>query len=120
MLMISTNSYSNGVKPTFKTRLKKCKLFEWKDEEQEEVYYKNLIDSLKQKLDVKEDLSEMKILRTQIAKVEFMLSQEKFKVAKSEKDVSDSRKTIGRYKMIIALLFAGLVFCVLKLGSDCS
>ncbi|CAH1436717.1 unnamed protein product [Lactuca virosa] len=102
------------------TRLKKCNFFEWKDDEHEEGYYKTLLYSLKQKLDAKEDLFKMKILRTRIAKVEFLLSQEKCNVAKSEKDVSDSRKAIGRYRMIVALLFTGLVFCVLKLGSDYS
>ncbi|CAI9259878.1 unnamed protein product [Lactuca saligna] len=45
--------------------------------------------------------------------VEFLLSREQFKVSKSEKD--DARKAIGRYNMIVALLFACLVFCVLKL-----
>ncbi|CAI9269291.1 unnamed protein product [Lactuca saligna] len=58
----------------FKTRLKKCTFFEWKDEEQEEGYYKNLLYSLKQKLDAKEDLSEMKNLRRRIDEVEFLLS----------------------------------------------
>ncbi|CAH1443454.1 unnamed protein product [Lactuca virosa] len=71
------------------TRLKKCSFFEWKYEEHEEGYYKNLLYSIKKKLDAKEDLSEMKTLRKRIAKVEFLLSQEKCKVAKSEKDVSD-------------------------------
>ncbi|CAH1432562.1 unnamed protein product [Lactuca virosa] len=102
------------------TRLKKCSFFEWKDEEHEEGYYKNLLYSLKQKLDAKEDLSEMNNLRRRIVEVEFLLSQEQYKVEKSEKEVYDARKAIGRYRMIVALLFACLVFCVLKLGGDCT
>ncbi|CAH1413584.1 unnamed protein product [Lactuca virosa] len=102
------------------TRLKKCSFFEWKDEEQAEGYYKNLLYSLKQKLDAKEDLSEINNLRRRIAEVEFLLSQEQYKVAKSEKEVYDARKAIGRYMMIFALLFACLGICVLKLGGDCT
>nr|KAJ0199956.1 hypothetical protein LSAT_V11C600315490 [Lactuca sativa] len=60
-----------------------------------EGYYKNLLYSLKQKLDAKEDLSEMNNLRRRIAEVEFLLSQEQYKVAKSEKEVYDARKEIG-------------------------
>nr|KAJ0190458.1 hypothetical protein LSAT_V11C800435520 [Lactuca sativa] len=96
------------------TKLKKCSFFEWKDEEQEEGYYKNLLYSLKHKLDAKEDLSEINNLRRRIIEVEFLLSREQSKVSKSEKD--DARKAIGRYNMIVVLLFACLVFCVLKLG----
>ncbi|CAH1425464.1 unnamed protein product [Lactuca virosa] len=58
------------------TRLKKCSFFEWKDEEQTEGYYKNLLYSLKQKVDAKKDLSEMNNLRRRIVEVEFLLSQE--------------------------------------------
>ncbi|CAH1452474.1 unnamed protein product [Lactuca virosa] len=68
------------------------------------------------KLDAKEELSEMKNLRRRIAEVEFLLSQEQYKVVKSEKEVHDARKAIGRYRMIVALLFACLALCVLKLG----
>ena len=96
--------------------MKKCSFFEWKDEEQAEGYYKNLLYSLKHNLDANEDLSEMNNLRRMIAEVEFLLLQEQYKVAKSEKEVYDARKAIGRYKMIVALLFACLVICVLKLG----
>nr|KAJ0215611.1 hypothetical protein LSAT_V11C300105430 [Lactuca sativa] len=102
------------------TRLKKCSFFEWKDEEQAEGYYKNLLYSLKHNLDANEDLSEMNNLRRMIAEVEFLLLQEQYKVAKSEKEVYDARKAIGRYRMIIALFFACLVICVLKLGGDCT
>ncbi|CAH1428631.1 unnamed protein product [Lactuca virosa] len=77
-----------------------------------EGYYKNLLYSLKQKLDAKEELSEMNNLRRRIAEVEFLLSQEQYKVAKSEKEVHDARKAIGRYRMIVALLFACLALCV--------
>ncbi|CAI9259251.1 unnamed protein product [Lactuca saligna] len=97
------------------TRLRKCSFFEWKDEEQADGYYKNLLYSLKQKLDAKDELSEMNKLR-RIAEVKFLLSQEQYKVAKSEKEVHDARKAIGRYRMIVALLFACLALCVLKLG----
>ncbi|CAH1433690.1 unnamed protein product [Lactuca virosa] len=102
------------------TRLKKCSFFEWKDEEHAEGYYKNLLYSLKQKLDAKEDLSEMNNLRRRVAEVDFLLSQEQYKVAKSEKEVYDAWKAIGRYRMIVALLFSCLVICVLKLGGDCT
>ncbi|CAH1433342.1 unnamed protein product [Lactuca virosa] len=63
-------------KITNRGRLKKCSIFEWKDEEQAEGYYKNLLYSLKQKMDAKEDLSEMNNLRRRIAEVEFLLLQE--------------------------------------------
>nr|KAJ0219675.1 hypothetical protein LSAT_V11C200066870 [Lactuca sativa] len=86
------------------TTLKKCRFFEWKDEEHEE--------------DAKEDMSEMNNLRRMIVEVEFLLSQRHSKVAKSEKDVFDARKAIGMYRMIVALLFSYLVFCVLKLGGN--
>nr|KAJ0204797.1 hypothetical protein LSAT_V11C500241910 [Lactuca sativa] len=87
------------------TRLRKCNFFECKDEEQADGYYKNLLYSLKQKLDAKDELSEMNKLRRRIAEVE-----------KSEKEVHDARKAIGRYRMIVSLLFACLALCVLKLG----
>nr|KAJ0226924.1 hypothetical protein LSAT_V11C100021360 [Lactuca sativa] len=77
-----------------KTRLRKCSFFEWKDKEQADRYYKNLLYSLKQKLDAKEELSEMNKLRRRIVEVEFLLSQEQYKVAKSEKEVHDARKAI--------------------------
>ncbi|CAI9268327.1 unnamed protein product [Lactuca saligna] len=102
------------------TRLRKCSFFEWKDEEQEDGYYKNLLYSLKQKLDAKDEMSEMNKLRRRIVEVVFLLSQEQYKVAKSEKEVHDARKAIGRYRMIVALLFACLALCVLKLGGQCS
>nr|KAJ0206750.1 hypothetical protein LSAT_V11C500277020 [Lactuca sativa] len=98
------------------TRLRKCSFFEWKYEEQADGYYKNLLYSLKQKLDAKEELSEMNNLRRRIVEVEFLLSQEKYKVAKSEKEFHDARKAIGRYKMIVSMLFDCLDLCVLKLG----
>ncbi|CAH1434940.1 unnamed protein product, partial [Lactuca virosa] len=41
------------------------------------------------------ELSEMNNLRRRIAEVEFLLSQEQYKVAKSEKEVHDARKAIG-------------------------
>nr|KAJ0201929.1 hypothetical protein LSAT_V11C600304300 [Lactuca sativa] len=72
------------------------------------------------KLDAKDELSEMNKLRRRIAEVEFLLSQEQYNVAKSEKEVHDARKAIGRYRMIVDMLFACLALCVLKLGGDCS
>ena len=100
------------------TRFKKFNFFECKDDEHEEGYYKNLLYSLKQKLDAKDELSEMNKLRRRTAEVEFLLSHEQYKVAKSEKEVHDARKAIGRYRMIVALLFACLALCVLKLGGS--
>ncbi|CAI9265897.1 unnamed protein product [Lactuca saligna] len=70
--------------------LRKCSFFEWKDEEQADG----------------------------IAEVEFLLSQEQYKVAKSEKEVHDAMKAIGRYRMIVALLVGCLDLCVLKLGGS--
>nr|KAJ0211967.1 hypothetical protein LSAT_V11C400160570 [Lactuca sativa] len=99
-------------------KLRKCSFFEWKDEEQADGYYKNLLYSLKQKLDAKDEMSEMNRLRRMIVEVQFLLSQEQYKVAKSEKEVHDARKAIGRYRMIVALLFACLALCVLKLGGS--
>ena len=32
------------------------------------------------------------------------------------KELSDSKKTIHRYKMVVAFLVLGLVFCVFKLS----
>nr|KAJ0192453.1 hypothetical protein LSAT_V11C800445820 [Lactuca sativa] len=101
-----------------KVRLRKCGFFEWKDEEQADGYNKNLLYSLKQKLDAKDELFEMNKLRRRIDEVEFLLSHEQYKVAKSEKDVHDARKAIGRYRIIVALLFACLALCVLKLGGS--
>nr|KAJ0206418.1 hypothetical protein LSAT_V11C500229660 [Lactuca sativa] len=49
------------------TRLRKCNFFEWKDEERTDGYYKNLLYSLKQKLDAKDELSEINKLRRRIA-----------------------------------------------------
>ncbi|CAI9282495.1 unnamed protein product [Lactuca saligna] len=69
-------------------------------------------------LDAKDELSEMNKLRRRIAEVEFLLSQEQYKVAKSEKEVHDARKAIRRYMMIVAMLFAFLALCVLKLGGS--
>nr|KAJ0212289.1 hypothetical protein LSAT_V11C400201200 [Lactuca sativa] len=77
-------------------RLRKCSFFEWKDEEHADGYYKNLLYSLKQKLDAKDEMYEMNNLRRRIAEVEFLLSQEQYKVAKSEKEVHDAMKAIGR------------------------
>nr|KAJ0191315.1 hypothetical protein LSAT_V11C800398950 [Lactuca sativa] len=102
--------------PAKERTLNKCSFFEWKDEEQEEGYYKNLLYSLKQKVDAKEDLSEMNNLRRRIVEVEFLLSQEQYKVAKSEKEVYDARKAISRYKMIVSLLFSCLVCNVRRSG----
>ncbi|CAH1441073.1 unnamed protein product [Lactuca virosa] len=59
------------------TNLKKCDYFEWKDEQQEEGYYKNLFYSLKQTLDAKEDLGVINKLRNMIVELEFFLSKEK-------------------------------------------
>nr|KAJ0191106.1 hypothetical protein LSAT_V11C800415210 [Lactuca sativa] len=44
-------------------------------------------------------LSEMNSLRRRTAEVEFLLSHEQYKVAKSEKEDHDARKAIGRLKV---------------------
>nr|KAJ0188769.1 hypothetical protein LSAT_V11C900485930 [Lactuca sativa] len=92
-MVITVNKTHAG---TLKTRLRKCSFFEWKDEEQADGYYKNLLYSLKQKLDAKDEMYEMNNLRRMIVEVEFLLSQEQYKVAKSEKEVHDAMKSIGR------------------------
>ncbi|CAI9297406.1 unnamed protein product [Lactuca saligna] len=109
------NSMIGPYSPDF-DKLRKCSFFEWKDEEQADGCYKNLLYSLKQKLDAKEEPSEMNNMRRRIVEVEFLLSQEQYQVVKSEKEVHDERKAISRYRMIVALLFACLALCVLKLG----
>ncbi|CAI9294633.1 unnamed protein product [Lactuca saligna] len=109
---------ASSVNEKLQIRLRKCSFFEWKDEEHANGYYKNLLYSLKQKLDAKDEMSKMNKLRRRIAEVEFLLSQEQYKVAKSEKEVHDARKAIGRYRMIVSLLFACLALCVLKLGGS--
>ena len=53
------------------TNLKKCDYFEWKDEQQEEGYYKNLLYSLKQELDAKEDVGVINNFRNRIVELSF-------------------------------------------------
>nr|KAJ0208347.1 hypothetical protein LSAT_V11C500288820 [Lactuca sativa] len=60
------------------TRFKKFNFFECKDDEHEEGYYKNLLYSLKQKLDAKEDLSQINTLRKRIDEVEFLMGFEHY------------------------------------------
>nr|KAJ0209715.1 hypothetical protein LSAT_V11C400172890 [Lactuca sativa] len=115
----SSSTSRNQLQVTHVQSLKKCSFFEWKDDEQAEGYYKNLLYSLKQKLDAKEDLSEMNNFRRRIAEMEFLLSHEQYKVARSEKEVYDARKEIGRYMMIV-VVFSCLGICVLNLGGDCT
>ncbi|CAH1442548.1 unnamed protein product [Lactuca virosa] len=98
------------------TNLKKCDYFEWKDEQQEEGYYKNLLYSLKQELDAKEDLSVINNFRNRIVELEFFLAKEKSVVESIDKELSESKKTIHRYKMVVAFLVFGLVLCVFKLS----
>nr|KAJ0213214.1 hypothetical protein LSAT_V11C400225950 [Lactuca sativa] len=59
------------------TNLEKCNYFEWKCEDKKEGYYKNLLYSLKQKLDAKVDLGVINNLRNKIAELEFFLAKEK-------------------------------------------
>ncbi|CAH1429398.1 unnamed protein product [Lactuca virosa] len=98
------------------TNLKKCDYFEWKNEQMKEGYYKNLLYSLKKKLDAKEDLGVNNNLRNRIAELEFFLVKEKSVVGNIENELSDSKKTICRYKMMVVFLVLGLVFCVFKLS----
>lgn len=98
------------------TNLKKCDYFEWKNEQLEEGYYKNLIYSLKQKLDAKEDLGVNNNLRNGIAELEFFLVKEKSVVGNIENALSDSKKTIRRYNMVVVFLVLGLEVSVFKLS----
>ncbi|CAH1425932.1 unnamed protein product [Lactuca virosa] len=96
------------------TRLRKCDYFEWKDVALEDSYYKNLIYSMKQQLDSKEDLGVIKNLRTKNVELEFLLSKEKSLVASMEKGMCDSNKSIRMYKMFVVVLVVGYVCFVLS------
>nr|KAJ0200900.1 hypothetical protein LSAT_V11C600318320 [Lactuca sativa] len=93
------------------TNLKKCDYFEWKYKQQEEGYYKNLLYSLTQKLDDKEDRGVINNLRNMIFELEFFLSKEKSVVGSIENELFDSKKTIRRYKTMVSFLVLGLSEC---------
>ncbi|CAI9278650.1 unnamed protein product [Lactuca saligna] len=57
------------------TRPRKGDYFEWKDVALEDGYYKNLIYSMKQQLDSKEDIGVIKNLRTKNVEFKFLLSK---------------------------------------------
>ncbi|CAH1424771.1 unnamed protein product [Lactuca virosa] len=95
------------------TRLRKCDYFEWKDVALEDGYYKNLIYSMKQQLDSKEDLGVIKNLRTKNSELEFLLSNEKSLVASMEKGMCDSKKSIRMYKLLVVVLIVGYLMFVL-------
>ncbi|CAI9261282.1 unnamed protein product [Lactuca saligna] len=95
------------------TRLRKCDYFEWKDVALEDGYYKNLIYSMKQQLDSKEDLGVIKNLRTKNGELEFLLSKEKSLVASMEKGMCDSKKSIRMYKLLVVVLVVRYLMFVL-------
>nr|KAJ0225712.1 hypothetical protein LSAT_V11C100018200 [Lactuca sativa] len=95
------------------TRLRKCDYFEWKDVALDDGYYKNLIYSIKQQLDSKEDLGVIKNLRTKNVELEFLLSKEKSLVASMEKGMCDSNKSIRMYKLLVVVLIIGYLMFVL-------
>ncbi|CAH1421369.1 unnamed protein product [Lactuca virosa] len=101
------------------TRLRKCDYFEWKDVALEYDYYKNLIYSMKQQLDSKEDLGVIKNLRTKNAELEFLLSKEKSLVASMEKGLCDSKKSIRMYKLLVVFLVIGYLMFVLFNWCSC-
>ncbi|CAH1413010.1 unnamed protein product [Lactuca virosa] len=99
------------------TRLRKCDYFEWKDVALEDGYYKNLIYSMKQQLDSKEDLGVINNLMTKNVELEFLLSKEKSLVASMEKGMCDSKKSIRMYKLLVAVLVVGYVCFAFKLAN---
>ncbi|CAI9296911.1 unnamed protein product [Lactuca saligna] len=94
-------------------RLRKCDYFEWKDVALEDGYYKNIIYSMKQQLDSKEDLGVIKNLRTKNVELEFLLSKEKTLVSSMEKGMCDSKKSIRIYKLLVVVLIVGYIMFVL-------
>ncbi|CAH1429632.1 unnamed protein product [Lactuca virosa] len=93
MFQLRNKHVGSSLTPT-DTRLMKCDYFEWKDVALEDGYYKNLIYSMKQQLDSKEDLGVIKNLRTKNAELEFLPSKEKSLVVSMEKGMYDSKKSI--------------------------
>nr|KAJ0224171.1 hypothetical protein LSAT_V11C100033100 [Lactuca sativa] len=96
------------------TRLRKRDYFEWKDVALEDGYYKNLIYSMKQQLDSKEDLGVVKKSTTKNVELEFLLSKEKSIVASMKKGMCDSKKSIRIYKLLVVVLVVGYVCFVLS------
>ncbi|CAH1440946.1 unnamed protein product [Lactuca virosa] len=93
--------------------LRKCDYFEWKDVALEDGYYKNLIYSMKQQLDSKEDLGVIKNLRTKNVELEILLSKEKSLVASMEKGMCDSKKSIRMFKLLVVVLVVWYLMFVL-------
>ncbi|CAH1420135.1 unnamed protein product [Lactuca virosa] len=98
-------------------RPRKCDYYEWKDVALEDGYYKNLIYSMMQQLDSKEDLGVIKNLMTRNTELEFLLSKEKSLVATMEKGMCDSKKSIRMYKLLVVVLVVGYVCFVFKLAN---
>nr|KAJ0186988.1 hypothetical protein LSAT_V11C900500680 [Lactuca sativa] len=73
----------------------------------EDGYYKNLIYSMKQQLDSKEDLGIIKNLRTKNPELEFLLSKEKSLVAIMEKGMCGFKNSIHMYKLLVVVLVVG-------------
>nr|KAJ0203264.1 hypothetical protein LSAT_V11C500244300 [Lactuca sativa] len=70
------------------------------------------------KLDAKEDLGVNNNLRNGIAELEFFLVKEKSVVGNIENALSNSKKTIRRYNMVVVFLVLGLeAFSVLALDA---
>ncbi|CAH1441800.1 unnamed protein product [Lactuca virosa] len=59
----------------------------WKDDELPEGYYKNLIRSLKENLDMREELVELAMLRKKVQEQEYLLSKEKELVMKLDNEI---------------------------------
>ncbi|CAH1444903.1 unnamed protein product [Lactuca virosa] len=112
MFQLRNEHVGNSLTPT-DTRPRKCDYFEWKDVALEDGYYKNLIYSMKQQLDSKEDLGVIKNLRTKNVELEFLLSKEKSLVASMEKGMCDSKKSIRMYKLLVVVLIVGYLMFVL-------
>ena len=91
--------------------------FKWKDVALEDGYYKNLIYSMKQQLDSKEDLGIIKNLRTKNPELEFLLSKEKSLVAIMEKGMCGFKNSIHMYNLLVVVLVVGYICFVFKLAN---
>nr|KAJ0191005.1 hypothetical protein LSAT_V11C800420960 [Lactuca sativa] len=68
--------------------------FFWKDDELPEGYYKNLIRTLKQHVDSKDNSAEHISLKKKVTELEFLLSKEKSVVDKLEKKVTKEKELV--------------------------
>ncbi|CAI9266575.1 unnamed protein product [Lactuca saligna] len=76
------------------TTLKSCDYFFWKDDEMPKGYYKNLIRTLKQQVESKENFAELVNLRKKVVDLEFLLSKEKLVVENLEKKVTKEKEAM--------------------------